>query len=113
MGLSIDSEIHYISMFRRLRNEGQSVREALYDVQQSPAAEGVPKADEKLWKSAHASYLRNNVGLLIEKEEIDNHYQPDQLAEHITEVILAAVGAEASLFAEVKSSTTVGESARS
>jgi 23S rRNA (cytosine1962-C5)-methyltransferase len=25
-----------------------------------PAAEGVPKADEKLWKSAHASYLRNN-----------------------------------------------------
>ncbi len=35
MGLSIDSEIHYITMFRRLRQEGQTVREALYAVQQS------------------------------------------------------------------------------
>ncbi len=35
MGLSIDSEIHYITMFRRLRGEGHCVREALYAVQQS------------------------------------------------------------------------------
>ncbi|MDH3717621.1 MAG: MMPL family transporter [Planctomycetota bacterium] len=35
MGLSIDSEIHYITMFRRLRREGHTVRDALYAVQQS------------------------------------------------------------------------------
>ncbi len=35
MGLSIDSEIHYITMFRRLRKEGLNVRDALYAVQQS------------------------------------------------------------------------------
>ncbi len=35
MGLSVDSEIHYLAMFRRLRREGQSVCEALHNVQQS------------------------------------------------------------------------------
>ncbi|MGB6044947.1 MAG: MMPL family transporter, partial [Pirellulales bacterium] len=35
MGLSIDSEIHYITMFGRLRKEGLNVRDALYAVQHS------------------------------------------------------------------------------
>ena len=35
MGLSIDSEIHYIMMFQRLRQEGRPVHEALHAVQQS------------------------------------------------------------------------------
>ncbi len=35
MGLSVDSEIHYITAFQRLMHEGHSVREALYAVQRS------------------------------------------------------------------------------
>lgn len=35
MGLSIDSSIHYITSFRRTRNEGRSVHEALAATQQS------------------------------------------------------------------------------
>ena len=35
MGLSIDSEIHYITAFRRLLDQGSSVRDSLYIVQQS------------------------------------------------------------------------------
>jgi predicted RND superfamily exporter protein len=35
MGLSVDAEIHYITMFRRLRQQGQSVCDALHNVQQS------------------------------------------------------------------------------
>ena len=35
MGLSVDAEIHYVSMLRRLRQEGQSLREALHNVHQS------------------------------------------------------------------------------
>ncbi|MFV2065983.1 MAG: RND family transporter [Pirellulales bacterium] len=35
MGLSVDAGIHYVTMFRRLRNEGKSVCDALYAVHQS------------------------------------------------------------------------------
>jgi predicted RND superfamily exporter protein len=35
MGLSVDSSIHYITFFRRLRAEGKSAAEAITEVQQT------------------------------------------------------------------------------
>lgn len=51
------------------------------------------------------------VGMLVDQDQLDKHYQPDQLADHISDVILAAVGARDGLSAEKKATTTVTESA--
>jgi AcrR family transcriptional regulator len=51
------------------------------------------------------------VGMLVPQDQLAEHYQPDQLARHISDVILAAVGAETGLFAEKKAAATVRESA--
>ena len=51
------------------------------------------------------------VGMLVDQDQLDKHYQPDQLADHISDVILAAVSAGAGLFAEEKAATNVRESA--
>ena len=51
------------------------------------------------------------VGMLVDQDQLDKHYQPDQLADHISDVILAAVSAGAGLFAEEKAATNVSESA--
>ncbi len=51
------------------------------------------------------------VGMLVDPDQLAKHYQPDQLADHISSVILSAVGAEVSCFTKMNSSATVGESA--
>ncbi|NIP85618.1 MAG: CerR family C-terminal domain-containing protein, partial [Planctomycetales bacterium] len=50
------------------------------------------------------------VRMLVEPQQWADHYQPDQLAVHIADVMLAVVGAQRGLFAAEPTSTPIGES---